>query len=271
MPSGVPKAPASSLRIGHARRGNPSRRRKFARIARRTSPGIAPPHLGGILYKPTLFDRHGPDAQHLLQAAGYMVLIFALTVVLFAVLAAKLQLHGFRAAAFVAMGATGSAAALGWLGYRAGSAVGDTWKRFAVDGTSTPYKEQYSYQQALVMQGRLDDALESFEAVIAEQPASVDARLRAAELYARDKGNHVRAAELFREVQRIESVSTGEFVLATNRLVDLFNGPLGEPGRAMVELRRLIERYPSTPAAAHARDVLARMKSTSSRGSQTPS
>jgi len=207
-----------------------------------------------------LFDRHGPDAQHLLQAVGYMVLIFGLTVVLFATLAAKLKLHGFAAAGLVLVGAPGSALGIGWLGWRFVAGVENTVRRFGIDGTSTPYKEQYSYQQALVMQGRLDDALESFEAVIAEQPESVDARLRAAELYARDKGNHARAAELFREVQRIESVSTGESVLATNRLVDLYNGPLGEPGRAMVELRRLIERCPSTPAAAHARDVLGRMK-----------
>src|SRR6185437_5546723 len=97
-------------------------------------------------------------------------------------------------------------------------------------------------------------------AVIAEQPSAIDARLRAAELYARDKGNPARAAELFREVQRIESVSSGEFIIATNRLVDLLSGPLGEPGRAMVELRRLIERCPGSAAATYARAVLARLK-----------
>jgi hypothetical protein len=224
-------------------------------------------HPGEILYKPTLFDCNGPDAKFLLQGAGYVVLIFALTLVLFTVLTWKLQLHGLAAAAFILIGASGSAAAVGWLALRFVAAVGNTWMRFAVDGTSTPYKEQYSYQQTLVMQGRLDDALESFEAVIAEQPEAVDPRIRAAELYARDKANPGRAAELFREVQRIESVSTGEFVHATNRLVDLFSGPLGEPGRAMVELRRLIERCPNSPAAGHARDVLARMKSVSAGAS----
>jgi tetratricopeptide (TPR) repeat protein len=200
-----------------------------------------------------------------------MVLIFGLTVVLFGVLASQLALHGLTAVALILVGASGSTAAVGWLGLRAAGAVENTWRRFAVDGTSTPYKEQFSYQQALVMQGRLDDALESFEAVITEQPASVDARLRAAELYARARGNHARAAELFRQVQRIESVSTGEFILATNRLVDLYNGPLGEPGRAMVELRRLIERHPNSRAAAHAREVLARMKSTSNPSSPAAS
>lgn len=207
-----------------------------------------------------MFDRHGPDAKFLLQVSGYMVLIFGMMLVLCTVITWKLQLRGLPVVAVIVVGASIGAAAVGWVGYRAGGAAGNIWWRFAVNGTSTPYKEQYSYQQALVMQGRLDDALESFEAVIAEQPTAVDARLRAAELYARDKGNHGRAAELLREVQRIESISTGEFILATNRLVDLLSGPLGEPGRAMAELRRLIERYPNAPAAAHARDVLRRMK-----------
>lgn len=143
-----------------------------------------------------------------------------------------------------------------WLSNSAGSA----YEHLMVTGSSTPYTEQYSYQQALVMQGRQDDALESFEAVIAEKPDSVDARIKAAERYARDKGNSARAAELFREVQRIPAVSAGEYIYATNRLVDLFTGPLQEPGRALVELRRLIERHPDSAAAAHARGALADLK-----------
>ena len=211
-------------------------------------------------YKLTLFDRHGPDAQHLLVAAGYMVLVFELAIVLFTVLAWKLQLHGLARATMVLGGASASTAAISAAAYRGAGAIGDTWRRFAVDGTSTPYREEYSYQQALVMQGRLDDALESFEAVIAEQPHAIDARLRAAELYARNKQDHARAAALFREVQRIESVSSGQFILATNRLVDLLSAPMADPGRAMVELRRMIERYPTSRAAEDARAALRRMK-----------
>ena len=73
-----------------------------------------------------------------------------------------------------------------------------------VDGASTPYVEQYSYQQALVMQGRVDDALASFEAIIAERPDR-DRRAppRGGALYDRERKNFARAAALFREVQRI--------------------------------------------------------------------
>ncbi|HEX3867480.1 MAG TPA: hypothetical protein VHV78_12045 [Gemmatimonadaceae bacterium] len=129
-----------------------------------------------------------------------------------------------------------------------------------VDGHSTPYAEQYSYQQALVMRGELDAALESFEAVIAENPTGVAPRIKAAELYDREKRDHRRAAELFRDAQRIPSITTGEFVYVTNRLVDLFVGPLGDPGRALVELRRLMDRCPGSAAAKSARQALTVIK-----------
>lgn len=211
-------------------------------------------------YKSTLFDRHGPDAEHLLVTAGYMVLVLALAIALFTALSWKLQLHGLASLSLIVFGASASTAAIGWAGYRMGNAVGTAVQRVAVDGTSTPYKEQYSYQQALVMQGRLDDALESFEAIIAEQPLAIEARLRAAELYTRNRQNHVRAAELFRQVQRIPAVRIGDDVHATHRLVDLLTGPLGDRGRALVELRRLVEKYPGTRAAEQARTALAELK-----------
>jgi Tfp pilus assembly protein PilF len=41
------------------------------------------------------------------------------------------------------------------------------------------------------MQGKLDEALASFESVIEQRPESIEARIRAAELYSRQKGNHL--------------------------------------------------------------------------------
>ena len=46
--------------------------------------------------------------------------------------------------------------------------------------------------------------------------------------------------------------NTGQYAYATNRLVDLLTGPLNDPGRAMGELRRLIDRAPQSPAAVNA-------------------
>ena len=55
-------------------------------------------------------------------------------------------------------------------------------------------------------------------------------------------------------------MTTGQFVYVTNRLVDLYTGPLGEPGKALGELRKLIDRYPGSAAAENARVALAALK-----------
>jgi tetratricopeptide (TPR) repeat protein len=204
-------------------------------------------------YKKTLFDRHGPAAADFLRAGGYGFMVFGLA------FAGSTLFVGFRWAIIGVSAVAGLA--VGGIGLALGGVSGYAWKHLFVSGGSTPYTEQYSYQQALVMQGKLDEALESFEAVIAENPEAVDARIRAAELYAREKGDNARAAELFRDVQRIETRSPGEDIYASHRLVDLLTGPLREPGRALVELRRLIDRHPGTAAADHARVALADLKS----------
>jgi hypothetical protein len=61
-------------------------------------------------------------------------------------------------------------------------------------------------------------------------------------------------------VQRRQGITAGDDIYATNRLVDLLTGPLGDPARALTELRRLIDTYPSLPATAHARSALATLK-----------
>jgi hypothetical protein len=202
-------------------------------------------------YKPTFFDRHGADAKVYLQSAVYGLVAFVLTLGVTAV-------HGITWKTFVgSIGAgiltAGLGPLLGYLASRGASHV-------VFGGSSTPYVQQYSYQDSLIHRGRLAEALESFEALIAEQPSAADVRIRAAELYVKDENSVKRAAELFRDIQRIDGVSIGDDVYATNRLVDLLIGPLDNPARALVELRRLIDRYPGTSAATRARETLGILK-----------
>ena len=204
-------------------------------------------------YKPTLFDRHGPAAADRIRIVAYAAMVFVLT---FGVLALQLGL---------------SLRTLFWsliAGVMCGSAVhlfaklvGDGSRALAVGAHSSASGEEYSYQKSLVMQGRVDDALASYEALIAASATAIGPRILAAELYSREAGGALRAAELLRQVQRIPGITAERDIYVTNRLVDLLIGPLETPGRALVELRRLIERYPNSTAADHARQALARMKS----------
>jgi hypothetical protein len=120
------------------------------------------------------------------------------------------------------------------------------------------------------MQGRADEALTALEAVIAASPGAVEPRVLAAEIYGRSPAGARRAAELLREAQRSRAIAPGRDIYVTNRLVDLLIGPLADPGRAMVELRRLIERYPNSSAATYARQALARIKTLRSSDEEWP-
>jgi hypothetical protein len=212
-------------------------------------------------YRKTLFDRHGAAAGDIVRAWGYGLMVFGVTM---GAISFTMAMGGGKPPlvqwleALVISAVFG--AVIGFSGLLLSGAAGKGWKHIMVDGSTTPYEEQYSHQQSLVMRGHIDDALASFESIVHGNPDAVKPRVRAAELYSREKGNHVRAAQLLAEVQRIKTAGVGDFVYATHRLVDLYTGPLNEPGRAMVELRRLIERIPGTPAAEQAREALATLK-----------
>lgn len=204
-------------------------------------------------YKPTLFDRHGPAAADRIRAYGYGFMVFGLT---FGVISLETGWSFTGLLISVAAGIVG-----GGGGLFIGNLVGKGWHQVMVSGASTPYVEQFSREQALVMQGRVADALASYEAFIAANPARVDARLKAAELYVSSATDVGRAAALLREVQRLPNVSPADDVYASNRLVDLLLGPLQDAGRALVELRRIVDKYPSSRAAEHARSALMKLKS----------
>jgi len=208
-------------------------------------------------YRPTLSDRHGPDAWLILKAAGWS----ALGALMFIPVAANHNPTGLPPVVFVPL-----CVLLAWVGLTALSLAligpGVAVARFYLNpsGASTPYQEQFSAEQALVMKGQLPLALASFERRIAADPLGIPVRIRAAELYATLAANPARAAELFHEVQRLPGLSSGDDMYVGNRLADLYLGALGTPSRALVELRRLVDRYPGSRVAPQLRQAIADLK-----------
>jgi hypothetical protein len=212
-------------------------------------------------YKTTFLDRLGPAGMHRVSALQYGAVVFTLSAVMFSFVGHyMIGLNGIGLMAFTLM----CALTLGWLSMYVGLTTGEAASRVAryvtAGGSGTPYEEQFSQEQALVMQRDYAGALALFELRIAARPGEPRARIAAADLYMTHGENPKRAAELLREVQRIPNIGTGHDVYASNKLADLYLGPLGEPGRALVEFRRLIERYPGSTAAGHAKMALANLK-----------
>lgn len=223
-------------------------------------------------YKVTFFDRHGPDGALRLKAYGHGVMVFG-TVVGAAFLAGTIA--GVRMLSLVPLSLTLLAAltlatltVVGGLGL--GSAAGEVATFVTEGGSSTPYEEQFSQMQALVMQGKYTEALDLYEHQIAMTPGEPRVRIACADLYVKHGGNPKRAAELYREVQRIPKIQSGHDIYATNKLADLYLGPLKDPGRALVEFRRLASRYPNSAASRNAQLAIANLKPQIVPGAEGP-
>ena len=229
----------------------------------RTPPPVLPPDPDNAsTYKAGWFERAGPDATLRFKAAGYGMLVSGIIIaaaLLLSILGGALPSFGAFVGLLITAGLLG--ALTSFVGSRLGDGAGAVAQAFIQpSGNSTPYEQTFSLQEAMIMRGDMDGALESFEAIITEQPGVIAPRLRAAEHYAKGNRNPVRAAELFREIRDMPGAPVRDAVYSCSRLVDLYDGPLADPGRAVVELRRIIEQYPGTAMAKHARTALPALK-----------
>ena len=211
-------------------------------------------------YKVTFFDRHGPEGANRLKGYGYGVIVFGLSVPMFIALSMKLG-YGPLGLILLTLGGGGTLAAVAIrLGLGGGQVAADVAQYVTAGGSSTPYEDQFSREQALIMKRDYAGALQLFEQRIIDSPNEPRVRIAAADLYATHGANPGRASELYREVQRIPEVGSGHDIYVTNKLADLYLGALKQPGRALVEFRRLIDRYPGSTAAEHAKTAIANLK-----------
>ena len=227
----------------------------------RTPPPVLSPRDERDELRESWLQRQRADAGNVLRLGGYLVLIFAGMLLIGFLLARLRGIGGVTGIAFAWTFASVLTAATGIFILKLTGAAGATARAITFPtGASVPYEEQFSYQESMAARGDVAGALESYAAIIAERPTAVLPRVRAAELHARDDRDPARAADLFRGVRDLPQSSRFDVLYASNRLVDLYVGPLADPGRAQVELRRIIERFPGTPTSERAREALAAIK-----------
>lgn len=209
-------------------------------------------------YRKTFMDRLGPDGGAVIRAITYGVpggiaVAFAL--------AAKGPGTGIVRLLVAVLGFFGGWAAASLLAYAIAYVTGRSVMRFvAPSGETTPYQRSFSAQEALAIAGHVDEAIASYEELIAADATDPEVRLAAAELYVRTRRDPRRAEALYREARRLPGLAPVRDLWISNRLVDLYRGQLDDEGRAMVELRRIVERFPSTREAGFAREAIVRMK-----------
>lgn len=158
------------------------------------------------------------------------------------------------------------------LGGAIGFAIGKVVGRFVVDGSGRAARaftlparagyraSEHSEIETLEARGDFKGAVAAWEAVAVAEPGNPWPLVRSAELYARELGEPAMAVERFRLARAVPGVKPELERYATQKIIDLLLGPLGDRGRAMVELRMLMERHPGSREAEGARDALRNLK-----------
>lgn len=132
---------------------------------------------------------------------------------------------------------------------------------YAPAGETTAYTPTHSHIEALEARGDLDGAARAWDETCAEQPGNALLLVKAADFHLRARRDPAAALERYRQAR---AAGTGRDDLRRyiqQKLVDLhLEGPLADEGRAMVELRRLIDGFPGTREADGARATLEELK-----------
>lgn len=212
-------------------------------------------------YKVTLLDKLGPEAMRYYDAAKWGVVVFVFSAIMFYFIGSfKLGLIEPGLTLFTLVSALTLASLSMIWGLKLGDTAGAGAEHIYMGGSGTPYDDNFSLEQAFVMQRDYAGALHLYEQRILTTPSHGKLLIAAADLYATHGENHKRAAELYKQVQRLQHVEPGQDIYVSNKLADLYLGKLAEPRRALVEFRRLMSRYPGSVTEKHAKSAIDNLK-----------
>jgi hypothetical protein len=117
----------------------------------------------------------------------------------------------------------------------------------------------YSPVETLVARGQYQAAAEAYAERARNRHERVEATLRRAALLAGPLG-HPETAAVELDSLRAAQLSSRDDLRVGLALVELYEHQLHDPGRAMGELRRLIDRYPTAQGARRLRTALGELK-----------
>ncbi len=115
-------------------------------------------------------------------------------------------------------------------------------------GPGNETTRQYSEQEALVIQGRLLEAIDAYRGIIEADPFDNEARIRLARLLEREGRDAAGAEQCYLEVRERRPTPSQEWT-ASNGLIDLYERERNYP-RLRQELARLVTRNRDTEVGA---------------------
>ncbi len=115
----------------------------------------------------------------------------------------------------------------------------------AQSGSSTPPIKGHSAIEALVAQGRYQDAAVAYRREIAANPSDIEARSRLAQPLIDCLEDFTAPARYLKEAREVTTNDRQKMGYSL-RLVDLYRNRLEDRDKAMVELRRFIDTFPNS-------------------------
>jgi hypothetical protein len=141
---------------------------------------------------------------------------------------------------------------------RSGDKLGNSV--YAPSGDTTKYIPTFSHIEAMEIRGDFAGAERAWDDACLEHPSNALVLVKSADFQLRLKKDPAAALERFRRVREMQGASSELIRYASQKVIDIHLGPLADEGRALVELRRMVELYPGTREAADAREVIAKIK-----------
>lgn len=123
--------------------------------------------------------------------------------------------------------------------------AGDLAQRIYMGGEEGTSPE-YSVAHGLALRGQYEAAVDAFAAGAGEYPEDPEPLLAGARLLRDPLGRFEEARDWLLRARRIPDIGLREEVLVVQELVDLYDGPLEEPARAMPLLAQVKERHAGT-------------------------
>jgi tetratricopeptide (TPR) repeat protein len=126
-------------------------------------------------------------------------------------------------------------------------------------GEDTPSVNQHSSIEAMEVRGRYEEAADAYRAVIAADPGDIVACEKLGQLALRQLKQHDLALFAYREAERRSTQPRRQLGYALI-IAGIYRDSLKDHGKAVVELRRILERYPDAPNADRLRAELDELK-----------
>jgi hypothetical protein len=137
---------------------------------------------------------------------------------------------------------------------------------YTPSGDSTAYTPTFSHIDTLIIRGDFDGAATAWEVAILDNPTNAGVLVKAADFHLRDRKDPTTALSLYLRARQLNAGGVDLRRYVQQKIVDIYLGPLNDEGRAMAELRRLIDAFPQSREAEAAREALATIKAKREQG-----